>query len=133
MGLRPLYLDGGPVAAGRGEPAAFRAHDQRPGVTSLEHEHASPGVQDVHAASVAGESLTAIDSAVSRALEMNSEIASAAREQSQVIVDVERNILRIQQGADRTATETNEVGRATRELSELCMALQSGIGQFKLH
>ncbi len=87
----------------------------------------------VHAASVAGESLTAIDSAVSRAREMNSEIASAAREQSQVIVDVERNILRIQQGADRTATETNEVGRATRELSELCMALQSGIGQFKLH
>ncbi len=51
----------------------------------------------VHAASVAGESLTAIDSAVSRAREMNSEIASAAREQSQVIVDVERNILRIQQ------------------------------------
>jgi methyl-accepting chemotaxis protein len=87
----------------------------------------------VHAASVAGESLTAIDAAVGRARDMNSEIASAAREQSQVIVDVERNILRIQQGADRTANETNDVGRATRELSDLCAALQSGMGQFKLH
>ncbi len=88
--------------------------------------------QTVHAASVAGDSLTAIDAAVGRAREMNSEIASAAREQSQVIADVERNILRIQQGTDRTANETNEVGRATRELSELCHTLQSGVGQFKL-
>lgn len=88
--------------------------------------------QTVHAASVAGESLTAIDAAVGRAREMNSEIASAAREQSQVIADVERNILRIQQGADRTAAETHDVGRATRDLSELCRALQSGVGQFKL-
>jgi len=56
----------------------------------------------------------------------------SAREQSQVIADVERNILRIQQGADRTAAETHDVGRATRELSELCRALQNGVGQFKL-
>ncbi len=88
--------------------------------------------QSVHAASVAGDSLTAIDAAVGRAREMNSEIASAAREQSQVIADVERNILSIQQGTDRTASETHEVGRATRELSELCHTLQSGVGQFKL-
>jgi methyl-accepting chemotaxis protein len=88
--------------------------------------------QTVHAANIAGESLTAIDTAVGRAREMNSEIASAAREQSQVIADVERNILRIQQGADRTAAETHDVGRATRDLSELCHTLQNGVGQFKL-
>ena len=88
--------------------------------------------QTVHAANIAGDSLTAIDMAVGRAREMNSEIASAAREQSQVIADVERNILRIQQGADRTAAETNDVGHATRELAQLCLALQSGVAQFKL-
>jgi methyl-accepting chemotaxis protein len=88
--------------------------------------------QTVHAAHVASDSLNAIDAAVGRAREMNSEIAAAAREQSQVIADVERNIQRIQHGADRTAAEAGEVGAATRELTELCRALQAGVGQFKL-
>ena len=88
--------------------------------------------QTVQAANVAGESLTAIDHAVDRARAMNSEIALAAREQSQVIADVERNILRIQQGADRSANETLDVGRAARDLSDLCHTLEGGVGQFKL-
>ena len=88
--------------------------------------------QTVEAANVAGESLTAIDQAVDRARAMNSQIALAAREQSQVIVDVERNILRIQQGADRSATETLDVGRAARDVTDLCHALETGVGQLKL-
>lgn len=89
--------------------------------------------QTVEAANVAGESLTAIDQAVDRARAMNSQIALAAREKkSQVIVDVERNILRIQQGADRSATETLNVGRAARDVTDLCHALETGVGQLKL-
>ncbi|MGE0861223.1 MAG: methyl-accepting chemotaxis protein [Gammaproteobacteria bacterium] len=88
--------------------------------------------QTVNAAHVAGESLGAIDAAVGRARDMNAEIALAAREQSQVIADVERTLQRIQHGADRTAAESQEVGLATRELHALCQALEAGVGQFKL-
>ena len=88
--------------------------------------------QTVNAAHVAGESLGAIDAAVGRAREMNTEIALAAREQSQVIADVERTLQRIQHGADRTAAESHEVGNATHELHALCQALEAGVGQFRL-
>ncbi|MBX9609959.1 MAG: methyl-accepting chemotaxis protein [Gammaproteobacteria bacterium] len=88
--------------------------------------------QTVNAAQVAGDALVAIDLAVGNAREMNGEIALAAREQSQVIAEVERTLQRIQQGADRTATESQAVGNATRELEALCRTLQAGVGQFKL-
>ena len=86
----------------------------------------------VTAAHEAEQALSGITDAVGHTRAMNAEIADATREQSHVIEEIQRNIMRIQSGADSTHTASREVGQAAQQLEALCGKLQQGVGRFKL-
>ncbi len=88
--------------------------------------------QTVTAANEAAQALTGINDAVCRTRAMNTEIAHATREQSHVIEEVQRNIMRIQHGANNTQSASREVGQAAQQLELLCAKLQQGVSRFKL-
>ncbi|WP_272902041.1 methyl-accepting chemotaxis protein [Candidatus Reidiella endopervernicosa] len=80
----------------------------------------------------AGESLTAITTAVSNILNMNTQIASAAEEQSATTEEINRNINNIQNISEQTAQGAEQTAAASNELSQLGESLRSQVSQFKV-
>ena len=97
----------------------------RESVEAMETSRTRAG-NTVEKAGSAGEALTNITHSVSQISDMNTQIASAAEEQSTVADEINRNIVQINdiseqtaEGAKQTATSGDELARLANELQEL--------------
>lgn len=80
----------------------------------------------------AGQALEAITSAVDTINDVNTQIASAAEEQSAVAEEINRNITIIHDVADRSAAGAGETAIAGDELARLARDLHRLVGEFKV-
>jgi methyl-accepting chemotaxis protein len=83
----------------------------------------------VQQASRAGESLGAITRAVATISNMNTQIATAAEEQSHVAEEINRNILNITRVVDETAEGASNTATASENLLKLSGGLQALLKQ----
>jgi methyl-accepting chemotaxis protein len=86
----------------------------------------------VSQATRAGESLLSITQAVENILDVNTQIASAAEEQSATTEEINRNINNIQSIAEQTATGAEQTAASSNELNQLSVQLQDLVRQFKV-
>jgi methyl-accepting chemotaxis protein len=86
----------------------------------------------VQQASQAAVALDAITQAVSVINDMNTQIASAAEEQSAVAEDINRNVTNIGQVANEVAGGDDEASQASAELTKLAEQQRRLINQFKV-
>ena len=86
----------------------------------------------VSQAAKAGESLEAITEVVAEISTMNTQIASAAEEQSAVAAEIDRSISSISNIANTTATGSSKVAESGRNLADLATRLQQLAEHFKL-
>jgi methyl-accepting chemotaxis protein len=87
--------------------------------------------QSVEQAMKAQGSLDVITAAVTTISTMNIQIASAAREQSSVSEEINKNIVNISQVVEQTADGAQQTLTASHELANLANKLQNLVGQFK--
>ena len=78
------------------------------------------------------ESLTNISQAIIRVNEMNTQIATAAEEQTAVVEEVNRNIVSINHVSEQTAEGAQQVSSASTKLCDLARSLSELVGQFKV-
>ncbi len=86
----------------------------------------------VDQATHAGESLSSITSAVETISQMNTQIATAAEEQTAVSDEISRNIENIQEMSDQTASGSEQIALASEKLASLSQQLDTLVGQFKV-
>lgn len=86
----------------------------------------------VNQAQHAGESLDAITHEVGNILDVNTQIASAAEEQSVTTEEINRNINNIQTIAEQTALGAEQTAASSNELTRLGEHLRSMVAQFKV-
>ena len=86
----------------------------------------------VEQAAAAGSALATITSAVDRIAEMNTQIASAAEEQSAVTEEINRNVASISQIAEQTSTGAEQTAHASEDLSRLASQLNAVVVQFRV-
>ena len=91
-------------------------------------EQAQVGVSKV---SEAGAALEQIVAAVDQISDMNTQIASAAEEQSAVAEEINRNVIAIRDVARETLAGASEAANAGRNLSELTERLQAIVSTFR--
>ncbi len=89
-------------------------------------------VATVEQASHAGESLSTITKAVETISLMNTQIATAAEEQSAVAAEVSRNSSSIQEMSGQTSTGADQIAASSISLAELSRQLQALVQQFRL-
>ena len=99
-------------------------------VTVMEDSQSKTEVS-VQQASQAAEALESITQAVSVINDMNTQIASAAEEQSAVAEDINRNVTNIGQVANEVAGGADEASQASAELTQLAEQQRRLINQFK--
>jgi methyl-accepting chemotaxis protein len=87
--------------------------------------------QGVGQAASAGESLKTITSAIATISDMNTQIVSAAGEQSQVTEELSRNITSISQIASETADSANTTASATEQLGQMSGDMLRLVNMFK--
>lgn len=92
-------------------------------------EQARTGVEQ---ASKAGDSLSAITHSVATINDMNTQIASAADEQSKVAEEINRNVVNISQVANETASNVTQVADKSSELEGLASVLTTEVERFKV-
>jgi methyl-accepting chemotaxis protein len=88
--------------------------------------------ETVEQAAKAGTSLDGITSAVTTISEMNLQIAHAAREQSSVAEDINKNIIEINTIAEETTISSQHMTQTSSELNLLANQLTDLVGQFKV-
>ncbi len=88
--------------------------------------------QTVEKASEAADSLNKIAEAVAVISDMNTQIATAAEEQSAVAQEIDRNIVKISDLAEHGAKQTTHVSNASEGLSKLSNSLAQLVQQFKV-
>jgi methyl-accepting chemotaxis protein len=88
--------------------------------------------QTVQAANEAGSALDSIGDAVSRAHQVNTEVAPATREQGGVLATIRANILRIRHDAEQTAENARVGGAAVGTLQSQCALLAQGVARLRL-
>jgi len=87
------------------------------------------GVEQVERAA---ESLAEIAGAVATINDMNTQIASAAEEQSAVAEEINRNVVNISHGSVQSARGTEQAALASGELARLATDLHQLVAQFKV-
>jgi len=80
----------------------------------------------------AGDSLTVITEAMSNIMAMNTQIAEASKQQSEVAEEINQNIVNISTIAEESASSTSELSQSNIALAELSSKLQGLVGQFKI-
>lgn len=85
----------------------------------------------VNTASSANSSLDSITDSVQTISEMNTHIATAAEQQSQVVADINKNIHSIQQISENTAVGSKQISGASQEIAKLSEKLNMMVQQFK--
>jgi methyl-accepting chemotaxis protein len=88
--------------------------------------------RSVTQAASAGQALEEITRAVSTISDMNTQIASAAEEQSAVTEDINRNTVSIQTLANKAAEGSSHTAAAADELAALADLLRGELSQFKV-
>jgi methyl-accepting chemotaxis protein len=91
--------------------------------------HAGEGVSH---ASKAGDSFDAIVTAIATINDMNTQIASAAEEQTSVSDEISRNVLHINDFATRSAETAEQTQSAGDEVTQLARTLQQQVSRFKV-
>ena len=86
----------------------------------------------VEQANIAGNALQTITKSVSLISDMNTQIATAAEEQSSVAEEINRNITSVSDLGRQTAAGANETTSSSEELARLATNLQNLIAQFKV-
>ncbi|WP_295403006.1 methyl-accepting chemotaxis protein [uncultured Thiocystis sp.] len=92
-------------------------------------EKAGRGVEK---ARLTSDSLRAITRSVTAINDMNTQIASAAEEQSAVAEEINRNLQAIAEVVGQTADGSNQIAAASEELARLAAVLRENVGQFRL-
>lgn len=92
----------------------------------------SKAEDSVTQAAKAASSLETITNSVSLIKDMNTQIATAAEQQSAVAEEINRNILNISEIVDRTADGASQTSTASHELADLAIQLQQLVNQFKV-
>ncbi len=80
----------------------------------------------------AAESLASIAGAVATINDMNTQVASAAEEQSAVTEEIHRNVVAISQVSTETADGARQSATASRQLARLATELQELVSQFRM-
>lgn len=80
----------------------------------------------------AGAALENISSAINTINDMNTQIATAAEEQTSVADEINRNITNISDTSDRTNRGAIETSAASEELAVMATGLQDLVKQFKI-
>ena len=88
--------------------------------------------ESVTQAATAASSLETITNSVSLINDMNTQIATAAEQQSAVAEEINKNILTISSIVDRTADGASQTSTASEELASLATQLQQLVNQFKV-
>jgi methyl-accepting chemotaxis protein len=88
--------------------------------------------ETVEMAGQTGTSLQNIAKAVTVINDMNSQIASAAEQQSAVAEEMDRNVTNIAQVSEQTATGSEQTAASSQELSRLAQDLQGLVAHFKV-
>jgi len=88
--------------------------------------------ESVGKAAIAGDALAAITESVATINNMNTQIASAADEQSCVVEEVNKNIVSISQLSTESSDGVRQVAAASEELAQLAAGLQSMISDFEV-
>ena len=86
----------------------------------------------VENASHAGEALQAINSVITNIDSLNTQIATAAEEQTAVAEEINRSIVSISDVGRETTTGTEQISIASQDLAKLAVGLQSQVDQFKV-
>ncbi|MET0027293.1 MAG: methyl-accepting chemotaxis protein [Candidatus Thiodiazotropha sp.] len=86
----------------------------------------------VEKAGSAGQALSSINTAVEHITAMNTQIASAAEEQSAVTEEINRSIMSINEVAEQTATGAQQTSAASDELARLAEQLKGLVNHFKV-
>ncbi len=97
-------------------------------VMDSSRRQAKQGVEQI---SAAGDALDTIVEGITRINDMNTQIASAADEQSAVAEEINQNVVTISQIAETSAVNAEQTQSASEELSNLSLALQKLVSQFK--
>jgi methyl-accepting chemotaxis protein len=79
-----------------------------------------------------GEVLESITNAINQISDMNTQIASAAEEQSVVAEEINRNVVGINEIGEHTAQGAQQTASASEGLNNLAGQLQRNVGQFKI-
>jgi methyl-accepting chemotaxis protein len=96
-------------------------------------QNRSHAQETVQQAARAGTALKTITEAVTRISDMNSQIASAAEEQGAVAEEINRNIVKISQVAEESASGAQRITVASHDLSDLAKTLQQLTGRFTIN
>jgi methyl-accepting chemotaxis protein len=80
----------------------------------------------------AGESLASITSAVDTILQMNTQIATAAEEQTSVAEEINRNVESIHLISEQNATGAEQVANSSYQVAQLSRDLRTLVDQFRL-
>jgi methyl-accepting chemotaxis protein len=88
--------------------------------------------QSVDESNNAGNSLQKIQQSMAAINELNTQIASAAEEQTLVAEEINRNVVVINETANQTAVAGNQTASSSQELAKLAANLQSAVSRFKL-
>jgi len=91
-------------------------------------QQASDGVEK---AARANEALEAIIQQIMRMNDMNTQIASAAEEQSSVADEMNQNLNRINMAADETSIAADSVAATSQEIAALAMQLKKAVSKFQ--
>ena len=100
-------------------------------VTAMENGRNQARIS-VDQAGKAGEALESIASSVVTILELNTQIASAAEEQTAVSGEISRNVTKINDMAEQTADGSNQTASASTQVAQLAEELRGMVSQFKV-
>ena len=88
--------------------------------------------QTLERAQLAGTVIEEMAQSVEEIRQYNSQIATAAEEQSSVAEDINRNITVIRDVGDQSAASTEQVSAASQELARLAEGLNSQVARFRV-
>jgi methyl-accepting chemotaxis protein len=88
--------------------------------------------QTLERAQLAGTAIQEMARGVEEIRQYNSQIATAAEEQSSVAEEINQNVTLIRDVGDQSASSTEQVSAASQELARLAEGLNAQIARFKV-